>query len=70
MTYRRLLAAASDTTHLSYSTPDEEAYDAAEKWVAEHCDVLIAVWDGREARGLGGTADVSMPVENRASIAN
>ena len=25
--------------------------------MVEHADVLIAVWDGRPARGMGGTAD-------------
>lgn len=57
VTYRRLLAAAADTTHLPFPAPDEDAYDAAGKWIVEHSDVLVAVWDGKEARGLGGTAD-------------
>ena len=35
----------------------EEAYAAVGRWVVEHADVLIAVWDGRQARGMGGTAD-------------
>ena len=55
--YERLLSAASATTDLSFPEPSEEAYDAAGKWVAEQCNVLIAVWDGLPARGLGGTAD-------------
>ena len=55
--YARLLGAAAAATHLSFPEPSEEAYDAAGKWVAEHCDVLIAVWDGLPARGLGGTAN-------------
>jgi hypothetical protein len=36
----------------------EQAYAAVGRWVVEHADVLIAVWDGLPARGLGGTADV------------
>jgi hypothetical protein len=55
--YRRLLGAATDTTYLSYFKPDDNAYEAAGKWIAEHCDLLVAVWDGENARGLGGTAD-------------
>ncbi len=35
----------------------EEAYAAVGRWVVEHADVLIAVWDGRPARGMGGTGD-------------
>lgn len=56
-TYENLLGAATHTSTLPFAEPSEEAYDAAGKWVAEHCDVLIAVWDGEPARGLGGTAD-------------
>lgn len=35
-----------------------EAYRAAGQYVADHCDVLIAVWDGEQARGRGGTAEI------------
>jgi hypothetical protein len=55
--YRDLLGCASDITNLPYDEPDEEAYDAAGLWIAERCDLLIAVWDGEPARGLGGTAN-------------
>ncbi|MFF3326408.1 hypothetical protein [Streptomyces sp. NPDC002889] len=55
--YFGLLHQAADITCLEYPTPGEEAYDAAGQWVAEQCEVLIAVWDGEPARGLGGTAD-------------
>jgi hypothetical protein len=55
--YERLLAAATDTTRLPFPAPNEAAYDAAGRWIAEHSDLLIAVWDGEPARGLGGTAD-------------
>jgi hypothetical protein len=34
------------------------AYAAVGAWVANECDILIAVWDGREASGEGGTAEV------------
>jgi hypothetical protein len=36
----------------------EEAYEATGLYVVEHSDVLIAVWDGRPARGRGGTASI------------
>src|SRR5205085_2201316 len=42
--------------------PDEladarrQAYFNAGRYVVDHCDVLIAIWDGKEARGKGGTA--------------
>ncbi|MBV9322851.1 MAG: hypothetical protein JO352_03565 [Chloroflexi bacterium] len=55
--YRQLLSAASEVSRLPYASPGEAAYDAAGRWIAEHSDLLIAVWDGQPARGLGGTAD-------------
>jgi hypothetical protein len=55
--YCDLLGRASNITHLPYDEPSEEAYDAAGLWIVERCDLLIAVWDGEPARGLGGTAD-------------
>ena len=33
-----------------------KAYVEAGKFVVNHCDVLIALWDGKVARGKGGTA--------------
>ena len=33
-------------------------YVAAGQYMLAHCDLLIALWDGKPARGAGGTADV------------
>jgi hypothetical protein len=35
-----------------------DAYGQVGQYVVDHCDVLIAVWDGQPARGRGGTAEV------------
>jgi hypothetical protein len=35
-----------------------DAYKEVGEYVVNHCDVLIAVWDGQPARGRGGTAEV------------
>jgi hypothetical protein len=35
-----------------------DAYAQAGRYVVDHCDVLIAVWDGKPARGGGGTAEI------------
>jgi hypothetical protein len=56
--FRSLLEAAHAVTRLDYAEPSEEAFLAAGKRVVDNCDVLLAVWDGKPARGLGGTADV------------
>ncbi|GEP01194.1 hypothetical protein [Methylobacterium haplocladii] len=39
---------------------DDEArsYEAVGRLVVRNCDLLIAVWDGRPAKGRGGTADI------------
>jgi hypothetical protein len=58
--FRSLLEAADAVSELDYAEPSAEAFLAAGKSVVDNCDRLIAVWDGRPARGLGGTADVVM----------
>lgn len=35
-----------------------QAYRRVGLWVTDNCDVLIAVWDGDAARGIGGTAEI------------
>lgn len=35
-----------------------QAYLAAGQEAVERCDIVLAVWDGQPARGVGGTADV------------
>ena len=42
-----------------------QAYADAGAYMVDHCDVLIAVWDGRPARGSGGTAEVVALAERR-----
>jgi hypothetical protein len=56
--FQSLLGAAHIVTRLAYAEPSEEAFLAAGQSVVDNCDVLIAVWDGKPARGLGGTADI------------
>ncbi|MGH9896195.1 MAG: hypothetical protein ACREA0_30225 [bacterium] len=49
---------ASRIEMLEYPEPSEEAFLAAGRRVVDTCDVLVAVWDGQPAKGLGGTADI------------
>ena len=37
---------------------DEEAYFEAGKEMVRYSDIVMAVWDGEKAAGLGGTGDV------------
>jgi hypothetical protein len=56
--YRALLDATSRTVRMPFPTCTDEAYEAAGRWVVDHADRLVAVWDGRPARGRGGTAEI------------
>jgi hypothetical protein len=60
--YNALLSLASEIIELDGSTATPEARDAAYSavggWVVDHSRLLIAIWDGGEARGNGGTGDV------------
>lgn len=55
--YFELRNRATEITTLDYDAPSEEAFDAAGRTITELCDVMIAVWDGKAARGHGGTGD-------------
>lgn len=56
--YESLLASAHDVTRLDFRVASEEAFFAAGAEVIARSDRLVALWDGKPARGLGGTADV------------
>jgi len=56
--YRWLIGRASKVTNLPRESTDEESYFEAGKRVVDLADLVIAVWDGKPAKGLGGTADI------------
>ena len=56
--YERLLSTAASATHLPERERSNEAYLAGGVWVVDHCDLLIAIWNGEKAAGLGGTGGV------------
>jgi hypothetical protein len=56
--YDRLLAQASAVHRLAFAEPTPEAHMAASELMVGNADELYAVWDGKPARGYGGTADV------------
>lgn len=37
---------------------DEKSFLNAGRYVVDNSDLLIAIWDGKPANGLGGTADI------------
>lgn len=48
----------ADLVTLPGDDTKESAYLSAGEYLVEHCDYLIAVWNGQEERGKGGTAQV------------
>jgi hypothetical protein len=56
--YARFLGRAERCIALEFESPGEEAYWAAGQEIVRLADLLIAVWNGAPAAGLGGTGDV------------
>ena len=60
--YRELLGKATALLELdgSRATPDleNEAYQTAGRMVLAQSDVLIAIWDGEDEKGKGGTGQI------------
>ena len=56
--FRRLLDRADEVIEMPPAPTRNEAYEAAGLYVLDHCDVLIAVWDGQGAQGQGGTGGI------------
>lgn len=56
--YNRILSRANIVEIMQTHGTDEEKYLAAGRRVVELSDILIAVWNGKPAKGKGGTADI------------
>jgi hypothetical protein len=56
--FEDLRRAATSVVTMPYPKPSEHAFLAAGHALVDRSDHLFAVWDGRPARGIGGTADV------------
>jgi hypothetical protein len=57
-TFDELLDLASDVTRENIPDAREDAYFAAGKYILDHCDILVAIWDGQMAQGRGGTGEI------------
>ncbi|MEQ7124690.1 hypothetical protein ABN034_09205 [Actinopolymorpha sp. B11F2] len=57
-TYDELLAQASAVHEQPHVESTEQAHMDASAHMLKRADGLLAVWDGKPARGYGGTADV------------
>jgi hypothetical protein len=56
--FDELLARASEVETLAVAGTEDDAYLAEGRRVVALSQLLVAVWDGEPARGIGGTADV------------
>jgi cobalamin biosynthesis Co2+ chelatase CbiK len=56
--YFTLLSLAQKIVKLKFKKPSQKAFFEAGKKVVKLSEILFAVWNGQEARGLGGTADI------------
>ena len=56
--FEELLRLASKVVELPPAPNRDRAYEAAGRYILEHVDLLIAVWDGKPARGQGGTGQI------------
>lgn len=60
-----LLDRAAEVVELPPQLSRSAAYAAAGCYVLDHCDALLAVWDGNAAQGASGTAEVVAEARRR-----
>lgn len=63
--YDALLHAAGEIVRLPFVESTPESHMAASVAMLDRIDLLVAVWDGKPARGYGGTADVVAEAQRR-----
>ena len=56
--YHRFADLAHEIIQLKFPHPSEQAFLAGGQKVVECSDLIFAVWNGKPAAGLGGTADI------------
>lgn len=54
--FEELLGRAAHVHVMPITATRDEGYERAGRWVVDHCDVLLALWDGAASRGRGDTA--------------
>jgi hypothetical protein len=64
--FLNLLDRADTVIELPSSGSREKAYETAGWYVLDHCQVLIAVWDGCDSQGQGGTGDLVSEARRRS----
>lgn len=54
----KLLARANEIIEMEARPSRAEAYQAAGRYILEQSELLITIWDGKQARGRGGTGQI------------
>jgi len=54
--FDRLLAEAAEIVVMRPADSRDDAYQSAANYIVENSNVLVALWDGKPAQGVGGTA--------------
>ena len=60
-----LLRRAEKVIELPVSPTRVAAYESAGRYILDHVDVLIALWDGKPSRGQGGTGQIVLEARQR-----
>jgi hypothetical protein len=63
--FDELLARAASVVQLDHAEPGAQAYLDAGLVLLDRADTLIAIWDGQQARGTGGTGEVVEEARSR-----
>lgn len=63
--FHQLLAQAEEVLTLPLAPTREEAYASAGHYLLDHCQVLIAIWDGQDAQRVGGTGEIAAAARRR-----
>ncbi len=63
--FTTLLKQATEIIEIPPKNSRALSYLAAGIYILDHCDVLIAIWDGAPAKGTGGTAEIVAEARNR-----
>jgi hypothetical protein len=65
--FRDLLQQAEVVITLPPCAERDLAYLNVGRYIVEHCDVLLAIWNGQAARGPGGTGDIVQLARERGT---
>lgn len=56
--FLRLYQGAEKTVNIEPKLTSEKAFLAAGMYIVQHCELLVTIWNGQEALGLGGTGQI------------